>query len=94
VRPGVVRFDRIGLEAASEGSFSADIRNDDPISTTVSMRRSLALSRDGWRVRIETAMRMSCTQAAFRLEASVRAFDGDEEVCHRAWDRSIPRDLV
>jgi hypothetical protein len=94
VRPGVVRFDRIGLEAASGGSFSADIRNDDPLSATAGMHRSLALSRDGWRVRIETAMRMSCTQAAFRLEASVRAFDGDEEVCHRVWDRSIPRDLV
>ena len=39
-------------------------------------------------------MRMSCTREAFRLEASVRAFDGDEEVCRREWDRSIPRDLV
>jgi hypothetical protein len=39
-------------------------------------------------------MRMSCTREAFRLQASLRAFDGDEEVCSRTWDRIIPRDLV
>jgi hypothetical protein len=58
------------------------------------MRRSLTVARDGWRVRVETSMLMSCTREAFRLEASVRAFEGDEEICHRTWDRSIPRDLV
>ena len=89
-----MRFDRIGLEVGSEGSFSEDIQGDDPLSATAGMRRSLTVSRDGWRVRVETSMRMSCTREAFRLEASVRAFDGDEEVCRREWDRSIPRDLV
>ena len=33
-------------------------------------------------------MRMSCTREAFGLEASVRAFDGDEEICHREWNQS------
>ncbi|WP_428663170.1 CocE/NonD family hydrolase [Reyranella sp.] len=94
VRPGVVRFDRIGLEVGNEGSFSEDIQGDDPLSATTAMRRSLTVSRDGWRVRVETSMRMSCTRETFRLEASVRAFDGDEEVCRREWDHSIPRDLV
>jgi len=94
VRPGVVRFDRIGLEVGSEGSFSEEIQGDDPLSATTGMRRSLTVSRDGWRVRVEASMQMSCTRETFRLEASVRAFDGDEEVCSRQWDRSIPRDLV
>ncbi len=94
VRPGVVRFDRIGLEVGSEGSFSEDIRGGDPLSATAGMRRNLTVSRDGWRVRVETSMRMSCTRETFRLEASVRAFDGDEEVCHRKWDHSIKRDLI
>ncbi len=43
-----------------------------------------------WKVRIETHMRMSCTLDAFQLQASVRAFEGTDEVCHRTWDRSIP----
>jgi hypothetical protein len=94
VRKGVLRYDRIGLEVGGEGSFSADIENDDPLSASVAMQRSRTVSRDDWRVRFETSMRMSCTRETFRLEASLRAFDGDEEVCCREWDRSIPRDLV
>ena len=94
VRPGVVRFDRIGLEVGAEGSFSADIRGHDPLSAAVGMRRTLTLSRDGWQVRVETSMRMSCTRETFRLEASMRAFDGDEEICRREWNPSIPRNLV
>ena len=31
---------------------------------------------------------------AFRLEATLRAFAGDEEVCRRDWDRILKRDLV
>ena len=58
------------------------------------MRRTLTVAREGWRVRVETSMRMHCTRETFRLEASVHAFEGDDEVFHRLWDRSIPRDLV
>jgi hypothetical protein len=39
-------------------------------------------------------MSMTSTRETFRLEASVRAFDGDDEVCHRTWDRPLPRKLV
>lgn len=94
VRPGVMRFDRIGLEVGSEGRFSEDIAGDDPLSATADMRRTLTVARDGWQVRVETSMRMSCTRESFRLEASMRAFEGAEEVCRRTWDRSIKRDLV
>jgi putative CocE/NonD family hydrolase len=94
IRPGVVRFDRIGLEVGSEGSYSEDIAGNDPLSATAEMRRTATVARDGWRVRIETFMRMSSTRETFRLEASMRAFEGDDEVCHREWDRSIKRDLL
>jgi hypothetical protein len=89
-----VRFDRIGLEVGSEGSFSEDIAGDDPLGATAEMRRTLTVARDGWQVRVETFMRMSCTRDSFRLKASMRAFEGSEEVCRREWDRSIKRDLV
>jgi predicted acyl esterase len=94
VRPGVVRIDRIGLEQATEGKFAFDIKDDDPLSATAEMRRSETLSRDGWQVRIETHMHLSCTREAFLLRASLRAWEGTEEVCHRDWDRAIPRDLA
>ena len=94
VRPGVVRFERIGLEVGGEWQFSEHLDGDDPLSAVVEMRRTATVARDAWNIRIETHMKMSCTLDSFLLQASVRAFDGAREVCHRTWDRSILRDLV
>jgi putative CocE/NonD family hydrolase len=94
VRPGVMRFDRIGLEVGSQWKFHHDIQGDDPLSALAEMQRTMTVAREDWSVRIETSMRMTCTREAFRLEASMRAFEGDKEVASRTWDRSIDRDLV
>jgi putative CocE/NonD family hydrolase len=94
IRPGVVRIDRIGLELGGEGKFAVDIKDDDPLSASIEMQRTQTIRRDAWQVRIETAMRLFCTRDAFRLRASLRAWEGDSEVCHRNWDHSIPRDLA
>jgi putative CocE/NonD family hydrolase len=94
IRPGLVRIDRLGLELGTEGKFAFDITDDDPLSATAEMQRTETIQRDAWQVRIETRMRLSCTRDAFLLQASLRAWEGASEVCHREWDRSIPRDLV
>ena len=94
VRPGVVRIDRLGLELGTESSFKSHIDEDDPLSAVVEMRQSQTVSRGAWRIRIETSMRMSCTRDAFLLRATMRAYEGDEEVCHREWDYSVPRCFV
>jgi uncharacterized protein len=94
IRPGLVRIDRIGLEQGTEGKFAFDIKDDDPLSAVAEMQRTETIQRDDWQVRIETSMRLSCTRDAFLLRASLRAWEGAREVCHREWDQSIPRDLV
>jgi hypothetical protein len=94
VRPGLVRIDRLGLELGTEGKFAFDIKDDDPLSATAEMKRTETIERDAWQVRIETSMRLSCTRDAFLLRASLRAWQGANQVCHCEWDRSIPRDLV
>jgi hypothetical protein len=94
LRPGVGRIDRLGLEHSYEGKYAFDMKDDDPLSAAAEMRKTETKRRGAWRVRIETQMRISCTRDAFRLSASLRAWDGDSEVCRREWDRSIPRDLV
>jgi hypothetical protein len=55
-------------------------------------RRVETISRGAWRVAIETAIRLSCTADAFLLRAILRAQEG-KNVCHRAWNFSIPRGL-
>jgi putative CocE/NonD family hydrolase len=94
VRPGVVRIDRIGLELGTEGSFRSNIEEDDPLSAVAEMRQTQTISRDAWRVRIETQMHLSCTRDAFLLRATMQAWEGDLEMCRREWDASVPRDLI
>jgi putative CocE/NonD family hydrolase len=93
-RPGVVRIDRLGLELGFERSFGSGIEGEDPLSAFSESRVTQSIARDDWRVRIETHTRMSCTHDAFRLRAELRAWDGDDEVCHREWDYDIPRELL
>jgi putative CocE/NonD family hydrolase len=94
VRPGVVRIERLGIELGTEASFSCHIDDDDPLSAVVEMRQGQTISRDTWRVRIETATSVSCTHDAFLLRATMRAWEGDTAVCDRAWDRTVPRHCV
>ena len=94
VRAGIVRIERLGLEVGTESSFKSHIDEDDPLSAVVEMRQSQTVSRGAWRIRIETSMQMSCTRDAFLLRATMLAYEGDEEVCHREWDYEVPRCFV
>jgi len=94
VGPGAVRIDRLGIELGGGSAFKSDLAPDDPLSATIAMRRSDTIARDGWRVRIDSTMRMSCTRDTFVLHATLDAWDGDERVFNKQWDRTIPRALV
>jgi putative CocE/NonD family hydrolase len=94
LRPGVVYLDRIGLESGAESTSTLQVKDDDPLSAVAELTRTDTLSRDDWRVRIETRIHLSCTRDAFVLRATLRAQDGSDEICHREWDRSIPRDFM
>jgi putative CocE/NonD family hydrolase len=94
IRPGVQRIDRLGLELSTEGKFTFHVEEDDPLSAVAEVRRSESVSRGSWRIRLETQIRLSCSRDVFLLQGSLRAWEGENEVCHREWNRSIPRDLV
>jgi hypothetical protein len=91
---GVVRIDRLGLELGSEGSFDARIEEGDPLSAVVEMRQLQSIARGTWCVRIETETHMSCNHEAFLLRASLRAWEGGVEICHRTWNSTVPRCLA
>jgi uncharacterized protein len=94
IRPGVVRIDSIGLELGAERKSRFQIEKDDPLSAFAELWRADTIARDAWRIRIETLIRLSCTKDAFLLQATLRAHEGANEVCHREWDCSIPRDFM
>jgi hypothetical protein len=95
VRPGVVVWDQLGgLKVGNDWHFERLLEDDDPTSAAVGMRRSMKIARGAWRTRVDTTLRMSCTRETFRLQASIRAFEGDTEICARDWDTTIKRELV
>ena len=89
----IERIDRIGLELGTQWKTQYHVEENDPLSAVAELRNTQTLSRNEWQIRVETQLRMSSTGNAFRLQGSLRAFEGANEVCHRDWDRSIPRDF-
>ncbi len=94
VGPDVVRIDRLGLELGSDFNFDFHIDEHDPLSAFVETHQSQTVSRGAWRTSVATQMRLSCTSDAFLLRATMRACEGDEEICSRAWETSVPRRSV
>jgi predicted acyl esterase len=90
----IERIDRLGLELGSKGKWHYHVDEDDPLSATAELQRTQTMSRNEWKIRVETRMRLSCTHDTFLLEASLRAYEGEQEVCRRDWDRAIPRDFL
>jgi hypothetical protein len=90
----IERIDRLGLELGTHSRTDFHIEEDDPLSATAELRRTATMARDAWQVRVETRMRLTCTHDAFLLQASLRAWEGEDEVCARDWNRAIARDLL
>jgi uncharacterized protein len=90
----IERIERIGLESGSKVASTFHVDDDDPLSAVAELRRTDTKSREGWQVRIETQMRLACTRDVFLLQASLRAWEGENEVCRRDWERAIARDFV
>jgi hypothetical protein len=90
----IERIDRIGLELGIQGKPQYHIEDNDPLSAVADLRYAQTVSRNEWQIRVETQLRMSCTADAFRLQGSLRAFEGANEVCRRDWDRTIARDFL
>jgi hypothetical protein len=78
----------------TQGASRFHVEDDDPLSAVAELRRTLTMAREAWQVRVETQMRLSCDSDVFRLQATLRAWEGESEVCHREWERAIPRDFL
>ncbi|CAM5304647.1 putative CocE/NonD family hydrolase [Aquamicrobium terrae] len=80
--------------------FDADTREHyrineaDPSAASAEARSTWKLARGDWRIRTETATRVSCTPTEFVINASLDAFEGEEKVAGRLWEKKIPRRLV
>lgn len=70
------------------------LREGDPLSLRVDIRRHVELQRGDWLVRVETHCAMTATETDFHLSHELDAYEGNKRVFTRASTRSIPRQLV
>jgi hypothetical protein len=90
----VEHIDRLGLELGTQYKSEYRVEENDPLSAFAELRNTQTLSRNGWQIRVETRLRLSCTGKAFLLQGSLRAWEGANEMCCRDWDRTIARDFL
>ncbi|GGL73234.1 CocE/NonD family hydrolase [Wenxinia marina] len=68
------------------------IRPSAPTSARAEMRWTEEMDRGDWRVRTECETALRADETHWHLTATLKAFEGDEEVFAKAWDRRIARD--
>ena len=88
------RLDAIDLEGGDAMTLRYAIRDDDPLSARAEIAQTTELQRGEWSVRIETRLELSSSATAFRLRASLAAFEAAKPVCERSWDEEIKRELI
>jgi len=83
-----------GIEMWDRNRDEMTIRDGDPSSARTSCQRVYGLARGDWRVEIRTHSTMTADATDFHLSNTVEAFEGDDRVFERTWERTIPRDHV
>ncbi len=88
------RLDPIDLEVGHGIVERFSIQESEPLSARAEITQKAISRRRDWRTQVETRLVFSATQREFRLQAELRAYDGESRVCERSWDTTIPRDHV
>lgn len=70
------------------------IRPGDPLSMQGHCRWQTRMQRGDWSVRTLSQAWMSCTETEWQLRAEVTAWEGDQIVSERSFERTIPRDFM
>ena len=91
---GVLRFDDVDVQLAHTLKRELTIRDEDPLAARYLVTQSYEMGREGWRTRVDTRVQMHADIRHFYLTGSLTARLNGEVVAERAWDTTIPRDLV
>lgn len=91
---GRMRYADTGMELEDVAAETYTIFDEDPLSLTAHITRTLEYQRGTWGVRIETAATMTADETHFHLSHQLDAYEGRTRVFTRAWTKAIPRQFV
>ncbi|WP_251978445.1 CocE/NonD family hydrolase [Salinicola avicenniae] len=90
---GEVSYDH-GLVNSASAHERYGIDPRDPATARMSKNWTQHFRRDGWNAHTETQASLLCDTEFFYLEATLKAFAGDECLVERHWKQRIPRHYV
>ncbi|MAQ13466.1 MAG: peptidase S15 [Sandaracinus sp.] len=88
---GHFRIPEIDLEVIQRTFEEYGSRADDYGSIRGETRTERGFSRGDWTTRVETRTVLTSTPQAFRMHATLDAYEGDQRVFGRTWDHDIER---
>ncbi len=91
---GVVTIDHIDMTEEHHKVERFTIRAGDPLSAIAEISHSHSFARGGWKTRMDTWTRMTCSATEFILHGRLDAYEGEKRVLSRNWHVHRPRDLV
>lgn len=88
---GAVRLDDVDLTLRALGSETYTMPWRQPEKAASEAHRLAGFEREGWSARVESRSRVTFAGDAYRFEAMLEAFDGEERIFERKWDETVPR---
>ena len=93
VGDGTVLLTAIDTELVGKSSARCEIADDDT-SGSIETRYTLGWQRGPWRPRVIATSKIVTAKGDFHLQGEMTAYDGEEKVFTRSWERKIPRRFV
>jgi putative CocE/NonD family hydrolase len=93
VGDSVVLLTAINTRLVGNMAMRSEIGDEDTTSS-IATDYVMGWQRDAWRPRVVASAKITMTKSDFVMWGKLTAFDGDEQVFTRTWDRKILRQLV
>jgi len=91
---GLFRLEDTGVEISRTAYEKLNIADDDPLSCSTVMMRTMTFRKGDWDVKIEATSTLRATKDTFLLKGKVRAFERGEVVFEKDYDTPTKRDMV
>jgi len=91
---GTFRIVRNDLTVKKQGYERYSVDDDDLASVTGEVIWELAIQRGDWLVRSVTETKLTADPQSYRIEARLRAWEGEALAHEQSWDERIPRRLA
>ncbi|WP_440995088.1 CocE/NonD family hydrolase [Arhodomonas sp. SL1] len=90
----LARIEDIDLLVGSTMRRVFRIQEQDPLSAEAVTEQETRFERGDWAVRIHCRVRLRADTQAFRIEATLDAYENDARIASREWNEVIPRQLL